>query len=187
MDLKNRTKLAFAQELETMLIDTPMDKIRIVTLCQRCHTIPQTFYYHFHDKYELVAWLFLYDFSKTYGQKGLKYSVDSIVDNLNQMNKRRIFYQKTYTQRAQNSIDQYIQAFNMKIATKAVTEYFGYPITCTQKLAIMYHSYGMMGLFKEWLTDQLPVTIEQLAEFQYQHTPEFLKHAFEHDDFTAFQ
>ena len=67
--LKNQTKLLFAQKLEEMLQTIPMDKIRIIDLCKRCETIPQTFYYHFHDKYELVAWIFLYDFSKVYGDK----------------------------------------------------------------------------------------------------------------------
>lgn len=58
MTLKNQTKLLFAQELEQMLKVMPMEKIRIVDLCKRCGTITQTFYYHFHDKYELVAWIF---------------------------------------------------------------------------------------------------------------------------------
>lgn len=183
MDLKNQTKLLFAQELEEMLKTIPMDKIRIVELCRRCNTIPQTFYYHFHDKYELVAWVFLYDFSKTYINQNYEYSVDSIIDNLKHMNQRRIFYQKTYTQRSQNSIDQYIQKLNVQTASDAVLRYFKKPATFEQQLAIKYHSYGMMGLFQEWITDEQSVTIEQLANFQYRNTPDFLKAAYQNYSF----
>ncbi|CAJ1189103.1 hypothetical protein CPR19092_LGOLGGFK_01204 [Companilactobacillus paralimentarius] len=92
MTLKNQTKLLLAKELEKMLKIIPMDKIRIVDLCKRCDTIPQTFYYHFHDKYELVAWIFLYDFSLIYGDKEPEYSIASIKRSLIQMEKRKTFY-----------------------------------------------------------------------------------------------
>ncbi|WP_201307654.1 TetR/AcrR family transcriptional regulator C-terminal domain-containing protein [Companilactobacillus farciminis] len=183
MDLKNQTKLLFARELEEMLKTIPMDKIRIVDLCKRCNTIPQTFYYHFHDKYELVAWTFLYDFSKTYVSQVLEYSVESIVDNLKQMNQRRVFYQKTYTQHSQNSIDQYIQKFNIHSAIDAMKKYYQQPVTFDQLLEIKYHSYGMMGLFQEWINDKSTVSIEQLAQFQFDHTPDFLKIAYQNYSF----
>lgn len=92
MTLKNQTKLLFANQLEQMLIDTPMDKIRVVDLCKRCGTIPQTFYYHFHDKYELVAWAFLKDFSSIYIDQDNNYSVESITENLVQMKRHGKFY-----------------------------------------------------------------------------------------------
>ncbi|KRO00583.1 TetR/AcrR family transcriptional regulator C-terminal domain-containing protein [Companilactobacillus kimchiensis] len=179
MALKNQTQLLFAQQLEEMLKTMPMDKVRITELCKRCHTIPQTFYYHFHDKYELVAWTFLYDFSQVYVDQAPKYSVESIIVNLKQINQRRIFYQKTYNQHSQNSIDQYIQKFNIQSATEAVESFSGQAITPQQINNIKYHSYGMMGIFKEWIEDENCLTIEELAKFQYDHTPEFLREAYQ--------
>lgn len=55
MTMQDRTKIMFAEQLETMLKTMPLDKIRIVDLCQQCGAAPPTFYYHFHDKYELVG------------------------------------------------------------------------------------------------------------------------------------
>lgn len=183
MTLKNQTKLLFAEELEQMLKTMPMDKIRVVELCKRCGTIPQTFYYYFHDKYELVAWIFLFDFSKVYGDKKPEYSVTSIEQSLDQMNQRRLFYQGAFTEYSQNSIDQYTQKFNVKTAIIAVESYFKRAISKQQLLAIKYHSYGSMGLFKEWLADDTVVTIEDLADFQYQHTPDFLRVAYQNYSF----
>lgn len=44
---------------------------------------------------------------------------------------------------------------------------------------IKYHSYGMMGLFEEWLMEKDSITIQELASFQYDHTPDFLKEAYD--------
>ena len=44
---------------------------------------------------------------------------------------------------------------------------------------IKHHSYGMMGLFEEWLMEKDSITIQELASFQYDHTPEFLKEAYD--------
>lgn len=62
--MKNNTKQLFAKTLEEMLLTTPFDKIRVTTLCKNCSAAPQTFYNHFRDKYDLVAWIFEQDFKK---------------------------------------------------------------------------------------------------------------------------
>ncbi|MQS76783.1 TetR/AcrR family transcriptional regulator C-terminal domain-containing protein [Companilactobacillus halodurans] len=184
MALKNQTKLLFAKKFEEMLQTTPLDKLRVVDLCKECNTIPQTFYYHFHDKYELVAWIFINDFSLTYLKMGSKYSIESIIENLQQMEEHKLFYQKTYLGNYQNSINQYIQDFNIKTALAAIKANTPEKeVSTEQVLAIKYHSYGMMGLFKEWLQDSKQVTIPQLAKFQYSHTPKFLTTAYQNYDF----
>lgn len=183
MSLKNQTKLLFAHELEQMLKTIPIDKIRIVDLCKRCNTIPQTFYYHFHDKYELVAWIFLNDFSKIYGDDTPEYSISSIIRNLEQMAKRKTFYQRTYTDHSQNSINQYIQKFNVASAKIAVESVYQKDTTTKQIHEIKYHSYGSMGLFKEWLNNESSITVPELATFQYNHTPDFLRIAYQNYSF----
>jgi len=185
MSLKNQTKLLFAQELEEMLQTIPMDKIRVVELCERCNTIPQTFYYHFHDKYELVAWIFLYDFSKVYADKTPEYSIDSITRNLEQLNRRQLFYQRAFTEHSQNSINEYIQRFNVATAVQAIEEFTDEKVTPDQLYAIKYHSYGSMGLFQEWLNQKLTITAHDLATFQYEHTPDFLRDAYQHMSFKS--
>lgn len=181
--LKNRTKILFAETFERMIKTTPIDKIHIVDLCEECDTIPQTFYYHFHDKYELIAWIFLRDFSQTYDTNTPEYSISSIIDNLTNMSRRKLFYQKIYTDDSQNSINQYIQNFNLETAKVAVEAVFKTNLSKKQLYEIKYHSYGTMGLFKEWLNDDTFISITDLATFQYDHTPEFLKIAYQNFSF----
>jgi len=59
---KDRTKRLFAAELEAMLREMPLSRVRVNALCERCGAQRQAFYYHFRDKYDLVAWIFEQDF-----------------------------------------------------------------------------------------------------------------------------
>ena len=43
----------------------------------------------------------------------------------------------------------------------------------------------MMGLFEEWLMEKDSISIQELASFQYDHTPEFLREAYDRYPFQA--
>lgn len=55
MALRDYTKRLFANTLADMMRTTPLKKIRVKDLCARCGAEQQSFYYHFRDKYDLVA------------------------------------------------------------------------------------------------------------------------------------
>lgn len=177
MQMKDRTKIMFAEALEEMLQTMPLEKVRVAKLCERCGTKTPTFYYYFHDKYELVAWMFLQDFSFAVGDKPPEYSTDVLNTVSRQLEKRRNFYQKAYTDQSQNSISEYTQGFNLQIAADAVRHHTGEDLSPEQLFAVKYHVYGVMGMFGEWLYSDT-MTIEELNTFCFERTPDFLKDAF---------
>lgn len=52
------TKKALAASLEKLLQQKALDKITVKDITDDCGVNRQTFYYHFHDIYELVEWIF---------------------------------------------------------------------------------------------------------------------------------
>ena len=50
------TKYALEQSLKKLLRERPLDKITIKDLVEDCGVNRQTFYYHFQDIYDLIAW-----------------------------------------------------------------------------------------------------------------------------------
>ena len=52
------TKEALARSLKELAAKEPIDKITIQELVDQCGLNRQTFYYHFHDIYELLEWIF---------------------------------------------------------------------------------------------------------------------------------
>lgn len=52
------TKRAIAESFKKLLSSRELNKITVKDIVQDCGVNRQTFYYHFHDVYELMEWLF---------------------------------------------------------------------------------------------------------------------------------
>ena len=177
LPMKDRTKLMFAEALEELMKTLPLERVRVSHLCERCGATPPTFYYYFHDKYELVAWMFLQDLSEAVGNGLRDYSPEILNDVSSRIEKRRAFYQKAFTDQSQNNIGKYMQAFNTQLAADALQKHTGQELSADQLFAIRYHVYGIMGMFREWLFDE-QMTFEYLNQRLFERTPNFLKEAF---------
>ena len=46
---KTTTKLAIAFAFKELLLEKPLDQIRVNDITEQCEMNGQTFYYHFHD------------------------------------------------------------------------------------------------------------------------------------------
>ncbi len=51
------TKRKIAAALKELMQTTPFEKITVSDISNKCDMHRQTFYYHFHDRYELLDWL----------------------------------------------------------------------------------------------------------------------------------
>jgi len=58
MIVKQTTKGLLAESLKELAQFKPVDKITIRELTQNCGLTPPTFYNHFCDKYDLMAWIY---------------------------------------------------------------------------------------------------------------------------------
>ena len=58
MILKQNTKELLAESLKELSQFKSVDKITIRELTQNCDLTAPTFYNHFRDKYELMAWIY---------------------------------------------------------------------------------------------------------------------------------
>lgn len=54
-----KTEHRLAEALKVMMSDTPLDEISVTMLVKKCKVNRQTFYYHFHDIYDLLTLVFL--------------------------------------------------------------------------------------------------------------------------------
>jgi len=54
-----KTEYRLSEALKEMMEKTPLDEISVVALTKKCDINRQTFYYHFHDIYDLLTLVFL--------------------------------------------------------------------------------------------------------------------------------
>ncbi len=176
--MKDRTKYLYAEHLTEMLKETTFDKIRVTELVKRSGTTPPTFYYHFKDKYELAAWMYLRDFNDVVGYEDAEYSPERLARIMQKMEEKRPFYKKVFASDSQNSIAAYILNLGLEIAKDALEKVGNTSLTEEQELSITYHNFGIQGLLKEWVLSDKPMNTLTLATFMYSKTPDFLKQSF---------
>ena len=54
-----KTEYRLAEALKTLMAEQPLDAISVTTLTKKCKINRKTFYYHFHDIYDLLTLVFL--------------------------------------------------------------------------------------------------------------------------------
>lgn len=54
-----KTEHRLAEALKNLMTQVPLDEISVTTLTKACHLNRQSFYYHFHDIYDLLTLVFL--------------------------------------------------------------------------------------------------------------------------------
>ena len=54
-----KTEYRLAEALKGMMAESPLDEISVIALTKKCKVNRQTFYYHFHDIYDLLTLVFL--------------------------------------------------------------------------------------------------------------------------------
>ena len=63
--MADRTKQWIAAAMKRLMTAKSLDRIRVTEICREAEIQRPTFYYHFRDKYELVAWIFFQDADAT--------------------------------------------------------------------------------------------------------------------------
>lgn len=181
--IRDRTKRMFAAELEEMLGAMPLEKVRVKDLCERCGVQRQLFYYHFKDKYDLVAWIFVDDLHEGHRRAGRVSYCERTAAALENMWGRRRFYRVAFSDKSQNSIESYIQEFDVRMSSATVRKHAGLSSLSDQQMFdIKHQSYGSIGCIIEWLKGDLKMSANQFAAWEFSRMPAFLAEAFDDAD-----
>ena len=74
-----KTEYRLAETLKNMMSEVSLDSISVTTLTKKCKVNRQTFYYHFHDIYDLLTLIFLNEEIEDIGEaKNIKAMLTSI-------------------------------------------------------------------------------------------------------------
>ena len=176
MTLQNRTKHLFARKLREMMEEMPFGQIKVTDLCERAGTSKQVFYYHFHDKYELAAWMLNNEWP-------LEIESGETFENLATKQyayywEHRDFHRNLFLDPGQYNMMQYQIEHTMDILRN--TLYTGRQektLTLEEELWVRYHSYGMVNLLRDWILGNVKMTPEEFAHFQYSRYSDDFKQA----------
>ena len=172
--MADRTKLWIADKMKKLMKKKPIDKIRITEICRAAEIERSTFYYHFKDKYELVAWIFFQSAERT-----------NILDRhdaaeaMKQMKNDLLFYKRAYEDTSQNALWQYMLEYFVAKHVKLAKVMSGMEVLDTQLLfSIRLYCYGAVGMTREWVLQDNITSAETIVEMMFASMPESLKRVY---------
>lgn len=113
------TEKALAASLKKLLEKKTLDKITVKDITDDCGVNRQTFYYHFHDVYDLVEWIFTQE-AKRYMSDGIntKNWRDVVSELMLGLLDEKSFIMNTYYSLNRRQLEQFMQ----KLARPAISD-----------------------------------------------------------------
>ena len=172
--MAERTKLWIASAMKRLMAKKPLDKIRVTEICREAEIERPTFYYHFQDKYDLVAWIFFQDADSTD-----ILSVASAAAGMNKMRQEMLFYRRAYEDSSQNALWQYMLEYFAERYTRLAKEKLGVDQLDTQlRYSIRLYCYGTVGMTREWILQDNITPAEVIVKMMFASMPERLRQIF---------
>ncbi|MCR4668799.1 MAG: TetR/AcrR family transcriptional regulator, partial [Clostridia bacterium] len=168
------TKLWIADKMSELMKHKPLAKIRVTEICKAAGVERPTFYYHFRDKYDLVAWMF---FSKAYGTDVI--SVRSSARAMSTMKNDLIFYKRAYEDSSQNALWKYMVEYFTKRYTDLAKQKLGTDTLDTQlSYSIRFYCMGAVGMTREWVLNDNITSAETVVTMMFASMPESMRKIF---------
>ncbi len=172
--MAERTKIWIADTMAKLLQQKSIEQIRVTEICRAAEIERPTFYYHFRDKYELIAWMFC---RKAFQTDVI--NVGSAAKSMNQMRQDFIFYKRAYEDNSQSPMWAYMVDYFVERYCDLAREKLGTDTLDIQlQYSIRLYCYGAVGMTREWLMKDNITPAETVVQLMFNSMPEALNKLF---------
>lgn len=156
-----------------------VDKITIQDIVDNCGYSPATFYRHFKDKYDLIAWEHTRAVADIVDQVGSDNYVwkQTLYDGarLYHENKEYLVNLLQHTS-GRDSFIRYMNEINCAALEKYILSVNGNKkLTSEEKMCVKMYCHGLVDLACEWMLGQIDTTLEEISKVYEQSIPDPLK------------
>lgn len=175
----SRTKKLFADAFYRLAKKKPVEKIFVKDICLEAGMKRQSFYYHFKDKYDLIAWMFMQLFMDEVKHAKVINNEEMMINMLKKVKERESFFYSAMLDSNQNNFFDYLSQMYINLEFEVLRKYLK-----TDKLddEIIYdiksytYACNMHGL--QWCLHKEKMTLESFAYHMYRTMPKLLKEAY---------
>jgi probable dihydroxyacetone kinase regulator len=171
---RDLTKELLAGCFKELMLTTPFDKITIKMITDRAGLIRPTFYKHFQDKYEVLEWVFETEVAASVDLLITNHmELDAVVMLCRCLGRDRKFYRRAWEMEpGPNSFEtiltRYVYQTFLKLADRFSVKTVDKVPVLTPEMISTYYTYGLVNVIRDWITSNLELTPEELAEsYQY--------------------
>ncbi|MCR4944532.1 MAG: TetR/AcrR family transcriptional regulator C-terminal domain-containing protein [Clostridium sp.] len=172
--MKPLMKLFIAKQMKELMKTKTIEKIRVTDICKAAEIERSTFYYHFQDKYELVAWIFYYDAWKTD-----VLDVKSATESMERIRKDYLFYKRAFEDNSQNPFWKYLVEYFTKRYELEAKKRLNTDILDTQlTFSIRLYCHGAVGITREWALYDNKTDALTIVKMMFQSMPKNMRDIF---------
>ena len=165
------TKVALADSLKKLLQIKTLDKITVKDIVEDCGVNRQTFYYHFHDIYDLLGWFFIKEAEKIVGNKKT-YTTwqQGFLQAFKYVNNDKKLIINAYNSIGREYLENYLYSIVYELLKDIVEEKAeGMDVSDEDKKFVAdFYKYAFVGLSLEWIRmgmkDNPELIIEKLSK-----------------------
>ncbi len=151
--MHNQTKQKLADSLRSILETKPLDKVTINDLTDACGVNRQTFYYHFHDIYDLIDWIFVTETERAVPEvSDCSNQFDRLIEIMKLMQKNK----KLLMQTSHSHFNEHLQRILLNNSTEVIycicDEASGGKLNSDDREFIAtFYKYAFTGTLLEWI------------------------------------
>ena len=156
MSESERNKLAIAEAMKRLMRETPIEKTTTDRILENAGVSRRSFYRYFKDKYDLLEWIYNYDFCRFVDVRPEKSIWDYYPDILRSLRADPEFYGNAFVYAGQNSF----RAFCFEKLFPLIMTDFGdiFPDVETARFVVRRYVYMFFDGYIWWLKQKEPMS-----------------------------
>ena len=159
MSESEQNKLAIAEAMKALMRTMPIEKITTKEILEKAGVSRRSFYRYFKDKYDLVEWIYDYEFCRFVDVRPEKSIWEYYPDILRSLRADPEFYSSAFVYAGQNSF----RSFCFEKLFPLIMTDFGdiFPDTETARFVIRRYVYAFFDAYIWWLGKKDPMSWEK--------------------------
>lgn len=165
---KQTTKELLGESVRELAAQRSLDKITVKEIAQNCGVTSATFYNHFRDKYDLIAWVLNEQMEQVYMAyaEGKETWPQTILSMIHVLYDGRSFYRNAFANTSgQNSFVFSTHSHSIDLLTEIVRQKAGAQFTDDLAFFVEFYLRGTSITVMEWILGGCKTPPEQLADY----------------------
>lgn len=179
-------KALIADALLRLCEKKTLDTIKVKDILTESGVSRQAFYNHFRDKYDLINWIYYTYIMDNFHDVDIKEEIyDRLIHYFSNIKRYHSFMKQALMINGQNCLRDYMTECMKEWDLSWHLHWFAKegeaaePVSEKLKFSVWYHSLGNVSVIINWVMDDMPVSVEEMAqwimEVKYYRVYEFMK------------
>ena len=158
-----QTEKALAASLKKLLEKKTLEKITVKDITDDCGVNRQTFYYHFHDVYDLVEWILKDEFADLTEHLNADNWQERMHGVMLRMIEDKSFIMNTYYSLTRRQLDQFLQNFIHPLIEQQIEKTKGGDAILPEdkKFLADMATYSLVGILTEWIASGMKSSYQE--------------------------